>query len=88
MPPSPAMGPADALRMISPDLKLSLTLAVILISGLIPWEHWPAHGLLMVVVFAAAEFCRSAVSLFDASPDALFTDAAGFRFVCSDHANR
>ena len=36
MPPSPAMGPADALRMISPDLKLSLTLAVILISGLIP----------------------------------------------------
>ena len=34
------------------DAKLFLTLLVVVVSGLIPLEHWPAHGLLLVVVFA------------------------------------
>ena len=35
------------------DAKLSLTLLVVVVSGLIPLEHWPAQGLLLVAVFMA-----------------------------------
>lgn len=31
--------------------KLAITLAIIVLAGLIPYEHWPAQGLLLVVVF-------------------------------------
>lgn len=37
---------------MSADLKLALTLVVIVLASLIPLEHWPAQGLLMALVFA------------------------------------
>jgi cobalt/nickel transport system permease protein len=41
--------PCDAIPATA---RLALTLLVIVVSSLIPLEHWPAHGLLLVVVFA------------------------------------
>lgn len=38
---------------LSPQLKLALTLAVIAIGLCTPIEHWPLHGVLLCVVFAA-----------------------------------
>lgn len=38
-------------RFIPPGLKLALTLAVIILASLIPLQLWPAHGLLLAVVF-------------------------------------
>ncbi|HEY0981554.1 cobalt ECF transporter T component CbiQ [Schlesneria sp.] len=44
-----SVSPCHAL---SPNTKLGMTLAVIILSSLIPAEHWPAQGLLMAFVFA------------------------------------
>ena len=51
MPPS-SITPADnPCRSLPGSLKLAITLVVILVASLIPLEHWPAQGLLLVVVF-------------------------------------
>ncbi len=47
---SPVSRPRS-LDRIAPSLKLGLTLAVILSASLIPLENWPAHGLLLTLVF-------------------------------------
>lgn len=38
-------------RIIPASARLAITLTVILLASLIPLENWPAHGLLLVVVF-------------------------------------
>ena len=45
--------PASLCHALPSDAKLGLTLTVIVLSSLIPLEHWPAQGLLMALVFAA-----------------------------------
>jgi cobalt/nickel transport system permease protein len=52
MPVSPAAG-ASPCHAIPSDWKLGLTLTVIVVASLIPVENWPAHGLLLAIVFAA-----------------------------------
>lgn len=54
---SPGAGPPASDTSLCHGLpagaKLFLTLLVIVVSGLIPPEHWPAQGLLLVAVFMA-----------------------------------
>lgn len=50
---SAASSNAEACNSIPPDVKLGLTLAVIVIASLIPLENWPAQGVLLAIVFAA-----------------------------------
>lgn len=56
MPASSAASPPGPCDAIPSDMKLGLTLAVIVIASLIPLENWPAQGLLLAVVFAALSF--------------------------------
>ena len=49
---SPVVTPIRPCDAIPGTARLALTLLVIVVSSLIPLEHWPAHGLLLVVVFA------------------------------------
>lgn len=62
MPASSATG-----RRISPchaipsDMKVGLTLAVIIVASLIPTEHWPAHGLLLVLVFTGLSLAGATI---------------------------
>ncbi len=54
MPVNPNSGSHQSLcHAIPSNWKLGLTLAVIVGASLIPAENWPAHGLLLTVVFAA-----------------------------------
>ena len=41
----------NACRMLPSGIKVGLTLAVIIVASLIPFEHWPAHGFLLAIVF-------------------------------------
>lgn len=41
----------NVCRKMPPAIKVGLTLSVIILASLIPLEHWPAHGLLLAVVF-------------------------------------
>lgn len=45
-------GAPTICHAIPAGIKLLATLAVILVAGLIPLEHWPAQGLLLALVFA------------------------------------
>ncbi len=48
-----SLAPSDSPCHVLPaGVKLALTLIVIVASGLIPLEQWPAHGLLLALVFA------------------------------------
>lgn len=60
MPPSPRIGenPCDALPS---SLKVGLTLGVIVAASLIPLEHWPALGLLLVLVFIGLSFANVSI---------------------------
>lgn len=54
MPARSATGnPPSLCHSIPSDVKLGLTLGVIVISSLIPLENWPALGLLLVIVFGS-----------------------------------
>ena len=48
--PPANLGPHERLGS---DWKLGLTLAVIVLSSLISAENWPAHGILLAIVFSA-----------------------------------
>ncbi|WP_010587397.1 energy-coupling factor transporter transmembrane component T family protein [Schlesneria paludicola] len=56
MPPSSITTTDNPCRALPASLRLAITLAVILLASLIPLEHWPAHGLLLVVVFVGLSF--------------------------------
>ena len=60
MPPSSTIGASPCQRMPS-DWKLGLTLTVIVVASLIPPEHWPALGLLLVVVLVGLTFADATV---------------------------
>ncbi len=47
---------SNLCQALSSELKLGLTLVVIVVASLIPLEHWPAHGLLLVFVFMGLSF--------------------------------
>jgi cobalt/nickel transport system permease protein len=63
MPASPVVGTkSSSSQLIPSDWKLGLTLAVIVGASLIPFENWPAQGLLLTVVFTALAFAEVPVS--------------------------
>lgn len=57
-PTSPAAVAPPPCSGLSGDAKLGLTLGMIIIAGLIPIEHWPAQGLMLVVTFVGLSFAN------------------------------